>query len=86
MPLAAWAFALDGILMGAGDGLFLAKGMGVSLACYLPAALAVAIWGSGAAGLVSLWIAYAGEFMLVRVLVYRRRADRLTKPGQGDSV
>jgi putative MATE family efflux protein len=75
MPLAAWAFALDGILMGAEtEGPFLAKGMAMSLACYLPWAAAVAAWATGAAGLPLLWVGYAGEFMLARSLIYRRRA------------
>jgi Na+-driven multidrug efflux pump len=74
MPLAAWAFALDGILMGAGAGGVLARGMAFSLVCYLPAAAAVWAWGAGRAGLAVLWAAYAGWFMLVRALVYRRRA------------
>jgi Na+-driven multidrug efflux pump len=77
MPLAAWAFALDGILMGAGEGGFLARGMAVSLACYLPAALAVGAWVSSSWGLALLWASYAGEFMAVRALVYRRRAARV---------
>jgi putative MATE family efflux protein len=74
MPLAAWAFALDGVLMGAGEGASLAKGMGLALAGYLPLAWAVAVWRPGRFGLALLWLAYAGAFMLVRVAVYRRRA------------
>jgi putative MATE family efflux protein len=77
MPLAAWAFALDGILMGAGDGAFLAKGMAISLVCYLPAAAAAGHWGHGQLGLALAWIAYAGWFMLARSLVYRGRTARL---------
>jgi putative MATE family efflux protein len=81
MPLGAWAFALDGILMGAADGTFLAKGMLVALACYLPAAVAVRLCGSGVWGLAALWAVYAGLFMLVRALVYRRRAASIGEGG-----
>ncbi|MDR2377967.1 MAG: MATE family efflux transporter [Bifidobacteriaceae bacterium] len=75
MPLAAWAFALDGILMGAAEsGGFLAKGMAASVICYLPWAGAVAAWADGPFGLTLVWLGYAGWFMAVRALVYRRRA------------
>ncbi|MDR2114195.1 MAG: MATE family efflux transporter, partial [Bifidobacteriaceae bacterium] len=36
MPLGGWAYALDGILLGAGQGGFLAGGMALALVCYLP--------------------------------------------------
>ncbi|MDR1186060.1 MAG: MATE family efflux transporter [Bifidobacteriaceae bacterium] len=74
MPLGAWAFALDGILMGAGDFVFLAKGMGVALLCYLPAALAIRLWAHGPGGIGWLWLAYAGLLMAARGLFYRKRA------------
>jgi putative MATE family efflux protein len=81
MPLGAWAFALDGILMGAGDFIFLAKGMGVALLCYLPAALAIRLWACGPGGIGWLWLAYAGLLMATRCLFYHRRA-RAIGPGE----
>ena len=41
MPMAGWTFVLDGVLIGAGDGRFLAwAGIG-TLVVYVPCALAV---------------------------------------------
>jgi putative MATE family efflux protein len=74
MPLSAWAFALDGILMGASEFVFLLKGMALALACFIPAALAVRLWAHGPGGVGWLWLAYAGVLMSVRSLFYRRRA------------
>jgi putative MATE family efflux protein len=49
-PIAAVVFALDGILIGAGDSRYLAGAMVVSLAMFVPVAL-------GATTLVQLWVA-----------------------------
>ena len=51
-PVCGVVFVLDGVLMGAGDGPFLAWAMLATLAVYAPVALTV-----GSAGLVGLWIA-----------------------------
>jgi putative MATE family efflux protein len=67
-------FVLDGVLIGAGDGRFLAWAQLVTYLAFLPAAvLVLALDG----GLVALWVALA-EFMLVRlvVLAWRARGDR----------
>jgi len=78
LPLAGWVFVLDGVLIGAGDGRYLARAGLVTLACYAPLALAV-LWSgpTGRAGLVWLWISFAGAFMLARLvtLVRRERSD-----------
>jgi putative MATE family efflux protein len=79
MPMAGWVFVLDGILIGAGDGRFLAWAGLLTLAVYLPCALAVRAWApDGAAGLAWLWGAFAGVFMLARALTtgLRARSDR----------
>ncbi|MDO5700597.1 MAG: MATE family efflux transporter [Bowdeniella nasicola] len=67
MPLAGWVFVLDGILIGAGDGVYLAWAGLVNLLAYLPA-LAV-IWyvaPEGESGLLWLWVGFAGVFMAAR--------------------
>lgn len=75
MPVAGWVFVLDGVLIGAGDGRYLAVAGVVTLACYAPVALAVRAWApAGPAGLVWLWIAFAGVFMLSRAVTTGLRA------------
>jgi Na+-driven multidrug efflux pump len=74
-PLAGWVFVLDGVLIGAGDGRYLARASVLSVLAFLPAAVAVARSGvSGAAGLVALWAAI-GVWVLARLvtLAYRER-------------
>ncbi|MGW4034431.1 MATE family efflux transporter [Streptomyces sp. NPDC004838] len=51
-PLAGVVFVLDGVLMGAGDGPYLAKAMLVTLAVFAPVALLVPALGGG---LTALW-------------------------------
>ena len=67
-------FVLDGLLIGAGDGRYLAWAQLVTHLAFLPAALLVLLVDGG---LVALWVALA-EFMLVRlaVLAGRARGDR----------
>ena len=62
MPMAGWVFVLDGVLIGAGDGRFLAVGAAwPRWSVYVPFALAVrAAAPAGAAGLAWLWAAFAG--------------------------
>ncbi len=75
LPMAGWVFVLDGVLIGAGDGRYLAAVGMVTLVVYVPAALAVQAWApSGAAGLAWLWGAFAGVFMLARALTTGLRA------------
>ncbi|MFE1784546.1 MATE family efflux transporter, partial [Streptomyces sp. NPDC059506] len=62
-PVSGVVFVLDGVLMGAGDGPFLAGAMLVTLVAFAPAALAVLALGGG---LTALWWAM-GLFMLVRM-------------------
>ncbi|QMW68594.1 MATE family efflux transporter [Mumia sp. ZJ1417] len=73
-PISGVVFVLDGVLIGAGDGAYLAWAGVITLIAYAP--LAVAVWLTDA-GLTWLWIAYAA-FMLARMvtLVLRERTDR----------
>ena len=69
LPVAGWVFVLDGVLIGAGDGRYLAWAGLATLAAYLPAALAVRAWADGGAvGLAWSWAAFAGLFMLARAV------------------
>ena len=72
-PVAGVVFVLDGVLIGAGDGRYLAWAGLVVLAIYAPAALLAAEAG----GLVLVWVAFAGLFIAARavVLLARMRGD-----------
>lgn len=69
-PVAGVVFVLDGVLMGAGDGTYLAWAMLVTLAVFAPAALLVPALGGG---LTALWCAMA-LMMLVRMVTLWLRA------------
>ncbi|BDM73449.1 MATE family efflux transporter [Streptomyces nigrescens] len=73
-PVSGVVFILDGVLMGAGDGPYLAGAMVVTLALFAPAALAVPAVGGG---LVALWWTMA-LMMTVRMLtlLLRTRSGR----------
>ncbi|MEE6266470.1 MATE family efflux transporter [Streptomyces diastatochromogenes] len=73
-PVAGIVFILDGVLMGAGDGPYLAGAMVVTLAVFAPAALTVPALGGG---LVALWWAMA-LMMTTRMLTLwlRTRSGR----------
>lgn len=78
MPLGGCVFLLDGVLIGAGDGRYLAVVGMLTLAVYAPVAFAVAAWAPpGAAGLAWLWVAFAGVFMAARAATtaWRVRTD-----------
>jgi Na+-driven multidrug efflux pump len=72
-------FLYDGVLIGAGDGRYLAVAATLTTVVFLPAAWAVLAFD---AGLVGLWCAL-GVFMLTRLafLVGRVRGDRWLVPG-----
>ena len=77
MPLAGAVFLFDGILMGAGDGRYLAGAGLVTLVPYAPLAVAVAHGlpaASPAGGLAWLWAAFAWVFMGARGLTTGARA------------
>ncbi|TDD62306.1 MATE family efflux transporter [Kribbella antibiotica] len=72
-PLNGVVFVLDGVLIGAGDGRYLAIAGVIALVLYVPLALSV-LWFDGS--VVALWWAFNG-FMLLRLitLVTRERRD-----------
>ncbi|MFJ9341358.1 MATE family efflux transporter [Streptomyces sp. NPDC101733] len=69
-PISGIVFVLDGVLMGAGDGPYLAKAMVLTLAVFAPAALLVPALGGG---LTALWWAMT-LMMLVRMVTLQLRA------------
>ncbi|MFB8170822.1 MATE family efflux transporter [Kitasatospora purpeofusca] len=69
-PVSGLVYVLDGVLMGAGDGTYLAWAMLATLVVFAPAALAVPASGTGLAG---LWWAL-NLFMLVRAGFLAARA------------
>ena len=74
--VAGYVFVLDGVLIGAGDGTWLAWGMIVTLVAYLPILLAVRAMGpsdSPAHDVTVLWTAFTG-FMVIRAVVLGWRA------------
>jgi putative MATE family efflux protein len=73
-PIAGVVFVLDGVLMGAGDGPYLAAAMVVTLVVFAPVALLVPAFGGG---LTALWWAM-GLMMLVRLVTLwlRMRSGR----------
>jgi putative MATE family efflux protein len=78
-PIAGVVFVLDGVLIGAGDGRYLALAGLLALLAYLPMALTV---NSLHAGLIWLWIAYGG-FITARMLtlLVRARGDAWARVG-----
>ena len=74
--VSGYVFVLDGVLIGAGDGTWLAWGMLVTLAAYLPVVLAVRAMGpsgSPAHDVTVVWIALT-VFMVIRAVVLGWRA------------
>lgn len=73
-PVAGVVFVLDGVLIGAGDGRYLAWAGVTNLVAFVPMAFAV-LWLGG--GLAWLWWAFVA-FMVVRMctLLARERSDR----------
>jgi putative MATE family efflux protein len=91
-PLSGYVFVVDGVLIGAGDGRWLAKAMVVTLLLYLPLVLSVhagasALLGDGgvegqARALAVLWVAFTG-FMAIRGALFwwRVRSDEWAVTG-----
>ena len=70
-PVAGVVFVLDGVLIGAGDGRYLAWG-GLLRARGLRPGRLLAVLAGG--GLLAVWVAFAGVFMGARLVVLLRRA------------
>ncbi|WP_152360892.1 MATE family efflux transporter [Microlunatus speluncae] len=69
-PIAGVVYVLDGILIGAGDGRYLALAGVIALLAYAPLAIIV---GLNQAGLIWLWIAWTG-YMIARMITLLLRA------------
>ena len=83
LPLAGYVYLLDGVLIGAGDGPYLAKAGMITLAVYAPAAFAALLAEPGVDGLTWLWIGFTVGFMGARAatLGLRARSDGWMKLG-----
>jgi len=68
-------FVLDGVLIGAGDGTYLAWAGTLILVVYAPVAILLGVLGGG---LVWIWVSFCALFMGARLvaLLYRERTDR----------
>jgi len=67
-PLCGVVFVLDGVLIGAGDGRYLAIAGGINLVPFLPALVLISwLQPTGAAGLAWLSLAFFGVYMLARL-------------------
>ena len=77
-PLAGIVFVLDGVLIGAGDAVYLAWAQLATLLVFAPAA-----WLVGGRDLTWLWVAFGACFMGGRAvtLVWRARGDRWLRLG-----
>ena len=77
-PVAGVVFVLDGVLIGAGDGRYLAAGGVAVTAAFVPVALLTVELAPGpAAALVWLWVGFGAVFIGGRavVLLHRARSD-----------
>ena len=85
-PICGYVFVLDGVLIGAGDGVYLAGAGVITLVAFLPAAAAVGVRApGGVAGLVWLWVAFSVVFMGARAVTLglRYRGDTWLVTGAG---
>ena len=74
-PLSGYVFVLDGVLIGAGDGRYLATVGVVQLALYAPLALGVTLAApDGTPGLVALWLTFTCGYMVTRCVFLGLRA------------
>jgi MATE family, multidrug efflux pump len=69
-PIGGWVFALDGVLLGAGDRRYIAAGMALTVLIFAPLAFAVLHFDLGLNG---LWAAI-GVWLTVRLAVMALRA------------
>lgn len=81
MPLAGVVYLLDGVLMGAGEGRYLARAGLLTLLPYAPLAVVIGRLGAangaqafGGHGLLLLWVAFAWVFMSARAATTGARA------------
>ncbi|AQX15517.1 MATE family efflux transporter [Tessaracoccus lapidicaptus] len=83
LPLAGYVYLLDGVLIGAGDGRYLAAAGVVTVVAYAPVALLALTAAQGRQGLTWLWIAFTVVFMGARAVTLglRARGDRWLRLG-----
>lgn len=74
MPLAGVVYLFDGVLIGAGDGRYLAVAGLLNLVPYVPLALLVGNLAADGTGLLWLWAAFAVVYMGARALTTGLRA------------
>jgi Na+-driven multidrug efflux pump len=81
-PVAGIVFVLDGVLIGAGDAVYLAAAQVVTFALFAPAAYVLVVLRPGP-GLVWLWAAFSVLFMGGRAvtLLVRAHGDRWIRLG-----
>ena len=78
LVIASWVTLFDGVLIGAGDGPYLARASLITLAVYAPLALTVAwVAPGGVPGLIWWWLAFAIGLVGARaaILRWRERSD-----------
>lgn len=84
LTIAAYVCLMDGVLIGAGDGAYLARVGVLNLVVYLPLAWAVARFTPpDTSGLVWLWMAFCIGFMGIRAMTlgWRQRGDTWMSTG-----
>ncbi|WP_260425137.1 MATE family efflux transporter [Arachnia propionica] len=84
LVISSWVTLFDGVLIGAGDGPYLARAMTLTLVVYAPLVLVVdRLAPTGVAGLAWLWASFTVGFMGVRALTlwWRERSDAWLRSG-----
>ena len=83
LPLAGYVYLLDGVLIGAGDGRYLARAGVITVLVYAPVALLALTMPDGREGLTWLWVAFSVVFMGARAVTLglRARGDRWMRLG-----
>lgn len=86
LGLAGFVYLLDGVLIGAGDGPYLAKAGVINLVVYAPLAAVALALPTGLPALLWLWGAFAFGFMGARAVTLglRARGDGWLKTGEHD--
>lgn len=74
LGLAGYVYLLDGVLIGAGDGAYLAKAGLITLVVYAPLALVALTLPTGLPALVWLWVSFTLGFMGARAVTLGLRA------------
>lgn len=84
LVISSWVTLFDGVLIGAGDGPYLARAMTLTLVVYAPLVLVVDRFApTGLTGLAWLWASFTVGFMGVRALTlwWRERSDAWLRTG-----